>query len=121
MYDMSWRTCSEVLNHIMLVCSARILEWGYALPASPSMYVMADEMTAVFRKPLSLTRRPLSAAFSSRSPAWRGAVIDLNAVAATALSAILASRALFNRARSQSYTEVRTEFHRSCLYGCHAR
>lgn len=58
-------------------------------PASPSMYVIWLRMTAVFRKPLSCTRKPFSVSFSSRSPGFLGALISLKAVAGIALSSIL--------------------------------
>lgn len=60
-----------------------------APPASPSIYVIVDEMTAVFRKPLSNTRRPLFGAFSSRSSLPCGAVIALKSVAEMVLSLML--------------------------------
>lgn len=46
-------------------------------------------MTAVFKKPLSCTRRPFSVSFSSRSPGFFGAAMTLKAVAGIALSAML--------------------------------
>ena len=46
-------------------------------------------MTAVFKKPLSETRKPLVVSFSSRSPGFFGAAMDLNAVADTVLLRIL--------------------------------
>ena len=58
-------------------------------PASPSMYVISLWMTAVFKKPLSETRRPLVVSFSSGSPGFFGAAMDLNAVAETVLFRIL--------------------------------
>ena len=53
------------------------------------MYVISLWMTAVFRKPLSETRKPLVVSFSSRSPSFFGAAMDLNAVADTVLLRIL--------------------------------
>ena len=46
-------------------------------------------MTAVFKKPLSETRKPLVVSFSSRSSGFFGAAMDLNAVAGTVLFRIL--------------------------------
>lgn len=46
-------------------------------------------MTAVFKKPLSETRKPLVVSFSSRSPSFFGEAMDLNAVADTVLLRIL--------------------------------
>jgi hypothetical protein len=46
-------------------------------------------MTAVFKKPLSETRKPLSVSFSSRSPTALGAEMALKAVAGMLLSEIL--------------------------------
>ena len=46
-------------------------------------------MTAVFKKPLSETRKPLAVSFSSRSPGFFGAAMDLKAVADTVLLRIL--------------------------------
>ena len=46
-------------------------------------------MTAVFKKPLSETRRPFVVSFSSRSPGFFGAATDLNAVADIVLLRIL--------------------------------
>ena len=53
------------------------------------MYVIWLWMTAVFMKPLSATRRPLVVSFSSGSPGFLGAAMDLNAVAETVLLRIL--------------------------------
>jgi hypothetical protein len=50
---------------------------------------MEEEMTAVFKNPLSETRRPRSVSFSSRSPLARGAFMSLNAVAEMELLTIL--------------------------------
>lgn len=49
-------------------------------------------MTAVFKKPLSETRKPFVVSFSSRSPGFFGAAMDLNAVADTVLLRILETR-----------------------------
>ena len=46
-------------------------------------------MTAVFKNPLSITRRPRSVSFSARSPSFAGAFICLKAVAGIALFSIL--------------------------------
>jgi len=46
-------------------------------------------MTAVFKKPLSETLNPRVVSFSSRSPGFFGAAIDLNAVADTVLLRML--------------------------------
>ena len=46
-------------------------------------------MTAVFKKPLSKIRKPLSVSFSSLSPTALGAATLLNAVAGMLLSVIL--------------------------------
>src|SRR5258708_36190014 len=59
------------------------------MPASPSMNVIWLCMTAVLRKPLSDTRRPLGVSFSTRSPGLSGAAIALKAAADIVLSLIL--------------------------------
>jgi hypothetical protein len=53
------------------------------------MYVIWLWMTAVLRKPLSDTRRPLGVSFSTRSPDFSGAAITLKADAETVLSLTL--------------------------------
>ena len=65
------------------------MENYHSLPASPSMKVIEDVMTAVFKKPLSAMRSPFSVSFSSLSPGFLGALIALNAIAGMELSAIL--------------------------------
>ena len=82
---------SPVTKHydVLLVKEYVWTEQGSPPPASPSIYVISDVMTAVFKNPLSATRKPLSVSFSSRSPGLRGAAICLKAVAGTVLFVIL--------------------------------
>jgi hypothetical protein len=58
-------------------------------PASPSIYVIVLCITAVFKKPLSATRKPFLVSFSSRSPGFAGEDMALKAVAGMLLSLIL--------------------------------
>lgn len=56
------------------------------------MYVISLRITAVFRNPLSATRKPLVVSFSSLSPGANGAFITLKEVAEILLSTILLHR-----------------------------